>query len=148
MVEARRVVCSGAPAALSSRNPPPRNTSCSGNKRNLWLCLFALAVLNSSCANAKLHEKALAEWRRNEKIVEIAINGGWGTTDEYEDAVVFFHELTGINVHSDGTFFGLIPVRGSSQDLVRIKGWCKVHCKKIYWDESLKKVKLKEGWIG
>jgi hypothetical protein len=110
-----------------------------------WLCLLALAVLNSSCSDTKLHEKALAEWRRNEKIVEISINGGWVKADEYADAVVFFHELTGIDVHSDGTFFGLIPVRGSSQDLVRIKGWCKVNCKNIYWDESVKRVKLTHG---
>lgn len=57
----------------------------------IFSVLSILAV--GACAFGKSHQKAIGEWRRNEKIIEAGIRGNHSDTDEYLRSVIFLVSL-------------------------------------------------------
>ena len=103
---------------------------------------LTLAVLAAaSCRASESHQKALSEWKRNEKIIETAVKQGKSSEDTYLQANIFFYDVTGIAMSGNATTFGLVPDEHTAKDLERIKKWCSMHCQKLYWDEKSNSVK-------
>jgi hypothetical protein len=101
-----------------------------------------VAVIVMACGVNRSHEKALSEWRRNEKIVDVAIKGGQFDPDRYLQAAIFFHEVTGLIIRGNAGTLGFLPDRYSAQDFAQVKKWCKKNCQNLYWDEKTHSVKV------
>lgn len=82
-----------------------------------------------------------ASWRRNERIVEAALNGVV-VEDGFLKSSIFFEEITGIAIHGQGTFLGWLPNEQSKEDFQRIQAWYSENKNRLYWDPKLQKVRV------
>lgn len=111
----------------------------------MWLkklsALFAIALAIAACSASRSHDRAFSEWRRNERIVDNAVKGR-SDCDEYLRAVIFFGEITGLEIRGNTSTLGLLPNEYTARDFMQVKNWCKKNCRNLYWGEASQSVKI------
>lgn len=110
------------------------------------LIVLALLILSTSCGRRAQIDpadaaKAEALWQQHENAVVRALHGV-SRGEEFAEASLFFHQLTGIQIHGDGSFVGWLPTAGAEQDLQRLRLWHRWNQGRIYWDEKSHSVKV------
>jgi len=100
--------------------------------------LLVLLIVSAACkrlsAEDAANARARAIWAKHEAVVEQALHGTFHET-EYSEAGRFFRELTGIELHGNGTPFGWMPVRETAADFERIRAWYRANGDRLYADE-------------
>jgi hypothetical protein len=87
------------------------------------------------------HVKAIEVWQHNERIVVLAL-AGITVNDQFEEACLFFKDVTGIQIRGDATYLGWLPNRHTKEDLRRIRAWYQENSGRLYWEKSHQKVRV------
>jgi len=102
--------------------------------------LTALVIV--ACPSGKSHQRALLEWKKNEKMVGDAIAGKGVDEDEYMRAITFLSKLTGMPIRGNPSTFGMLPNEDTARDFAAVQDWCKRNCKYLSWDDRSQSVKV------
>lgn len=121
------------PRALSRRRPHP----CA------WMALLLVFVACRGLPPQKPESgRMTAEeiWSHHEDVVARAIEGRQ-EGDQFIEAVLFFAELTGIEIEVNMSTMGLIPKPETGRDLERIREWYAEHRECLYYDDAAEAVR-------
>lgn len=116
-----------------------------GHSWQILLLLFLLGVLgcsfspdcDSEPSDPRKRFAIHALWDRNQLIIEQTIEGGlFEPAEDFENAIAFFEDLTGIQSNT-GTTLGRWPDPSLPQTLDDWEAWYRAHRCSIYWDDEL-----------
>ena len=103
--------------------------------------LLALLAGDESTHRAARGRQAREIWRRHEAVVVQALQGRQ-KDDEFERAVAFFADVTGIEIEVNIFTFGFLPEPGTAEDFERVREWYARNKDRLYFDEDSLSVKV------
>jgi hypothetical protein len=108
--------------------------------------LGLLMVLFWTCASPPVEvqpdPRAIRAWHVHESNLASAV-AGISVNDDFDEACLFFEQLTGISVHANLSTIGALPTEETRQDLEKIRRWYKENKHRLYWDASTNSVRLR-----
>lgn len=102
------------------------------------LALFAGAESTHQAARS---QQALEIWQRHEAVVVQALQGHQ-EDDEFERAVAFFADVTGIEIDVNIYTLGMLPGPRAEKDLQRIRSWYAANKDRLFFDQDTLLVKV------
>jgi len=96
---------------------------------------FACLRSSDSAQRAARRQQAQETWRRHEAVVVRALQGHQ-EDDELERALLFFADLTGIEIDANFFTLGVLPGPGSARDLEQLRVWYARNKERLYFDED------------
>ena len=108
----------------------------------LVLMAWALTACPSRQLNSK--ERAQATWAKHERVLIALRDNQDFNWEEFEEACIFYLDLTGIEVPSDGSYVSAwTPIPESASVLPELREWYANNKERLYWDPENEKVLLK-----
>jgi len=109
--------------------------------------LMVLLLVPFACRSLgpeELENRETAEeiWRHHEEVVALAIEGKQ-EGDQFIEAVLFFAELTGVEIEVNMSTMGFIPKTETIRDLERVREWYAEHRECLYYDAVRESVRLR-----
>lgn len=83
-------------------------------------------------------------WTANEQVLQRVIEGRRFDPGDYERAITFFEETTGIVASDHQTFVGRLPSTTLGEDLKTWQRWYDDHRKSLYWDSKSSRIQVRE----
>lgn len=94
-----------------------------------------------STQKAARRQQAQEIWRKQEQVVVRALRGHQ-QDDEFERAVAFFADLTGIEIDVKIFTLGMLPGPNTKRDLQKVRTWYTTNKNRLYFDEKTLSVKV------
>ena len=104
--------------------------------------VFVLATSVACAEGDGSHRKAMEEWRKNERVLDVVVARGEFEPEQFLKAVIFFEKTTGLGISGNTTTFGFLPDKKTASNFAKIKKWCHKNCSDLCWDDKLQSVKL------
>jgi hypothetical protein len=109
--------------------------------------LFFFFLLSfSSCSSAEKDDHRVeSEWRRHEQVLIDLHDGKDIRAADFNEACLFFSELTDIEIPSNhDLFIDCYPTEDSPKALEPLRNWYSRNRHRLYWDDKTKSVKIKK----
>jgi len=103
--------------------------------------VLALFAGDESTHRTVRSQQAREIWQRNEAVVVQAIQGHQ-EDDEFERAVAFFTDVTGIEIDVNIYTLGMLPGPRAEKDLQRIRTWYAANKDRLFFDQDTLAVKV------
>lgn len=115
--------------------------------RILRYLLLLVILLGTGCSGSAIcpgkkmedpsHRAVEALWARRALVIQQTIEVGWfEPREDFDDAVVFFEDLTGIKSNTAGTY-GRVPGPSLPDTFAAWQSWYQENRCKTYWDLEL-----------
>jgi len=107
--------------------------------------LSSLLLLQLACHDANRgQEKVELAWRQHEKIFIDLRNGKDVKAADFNEACLFFSQLTDVEIPSSHNLFvDCYPTNESYKALEPLRGWYSRNHYRLYWNEASMSVKLR-----
>ena len=106
----------------------------SNHKSSMILAiLFVASSLLQGCS--RVDPRVEHVWLEHEQTVEKALGNEPISLDEFDEACLFFQNLTGIPARVELNYLGAMPTHHTPEDLLLWREWYEDHKYKLYWNE-------------